>query len=346
MRGIYTSSSKASALVSLHDGVGILIVASVLLWLSGFGSGGSYGFGKNVITGGERILFPLTSTLAIAPTIAAAYIVTTPMIMKATRRYRVFRVAALLAAGCILVQSDRRSALFAVAFIAIVTVAAPRTFRRLAPWVIGVVLTSPILVAVIPAAGGLSFLVSGLLTPLQRTNEDISTLNGRSNIWTRSLEFYEDRIDFLHQTFGYGTSGQVESGASSAYASMFSGLGRERYSTSPHSTVLQVLFDGGWVTAISFTVLLICAALVMARGVSPLGLAGLSMLTAMSFVGATENTLAPYLTAIPFWMTAVIVTVAFSREPPPPKTHENLRNKQHFNGVGAHRERQGIHEVS
>lgn len=313
---IYRSNSRAAAIISLHDGVGVLLIVSVALWFMGFNTGVAYNFGKNVITGGDRILFPITSTLAMAPTMAAAYIVALPMIMITTRRYQVFRVTALLAAACILVESDRRSALFAVVFVVVLMIPAPWIFRRIAPWIIGIALTSPILIAAFPALSALSGVLSGLVTPFQRTREDISTLNGRSGIWTKSLEFYQDRFDFLHQMFGYGTWGQVKSGASSAYTGIFAGLYRDRALKSPHSTLLQVLFDGGWITAISFTMVLYGAARMLATDSSRIDLAGLSMLTAMSFVGATENTLGPHLTAVPFWITAVIVTVAFSRERP------------------------------
>lgn len=319
MRAVYLSNSKACAFISLHDGVGIFLIATVALWFTGFRTGVVYDFGKNFITGGDRILFPLTSTLATAPTMASAYVVAFPVVMMVTRRHRVLRFTAFLAAIYILIQSDRRSALFAVVFITIFVIAARRIFRHIAPFVIGVALTTPILTASFPAASGLSSVVTGLMTPFRRTREDISTLNGRSGIWTNSLQFYEDRIDPFHQLFGYGTWGHVKSGASSTYASLFSGLYRVRASRSPHSTVLQLLFDGGWITAVSFTSVLIGAAWVMARGMSPGHLVGLSMLAAMSFVGATENILAPYLTAVPFWMTAVIVTAALSRECPPPQ---------------------------
>lgn len=345
-QAIYRSDSRAGAILSLHDGVGLFLIVSVALWLVGFHTGVAYHFGKNIITGGDRILFPITSTLAMAPTMAAAYMVALPIIMIATRNCRIFRTVAFLSAMVVLIQSDRRSALFAVVFITAIAIAAPLMFRRLAPWIIGVALASPILIVAFPAASGLTSFLAGLMTPFQRTHEDITTLNSRSGIWTKSLEYYQVHIDFVHQMLGYGTYGQVTSGASSAYGSVFASLRSTWGLKSPHSTVLQLLFDGGWITAISFTSTLFCAAWVLARGVSPINLAGLAMLTAMSFVGATENILGPHLTAIPFWMAAVIVTVALSRECPPPRVYGASVIDNTTTHDGAHEHRQCNREVS
>lgn len=317
---VYISNSRAEALVSLHDGVGVLLASSVALWLAGFQTAIVGEFGRNVLTGGERVLFPLSNTLAAAPTVAAAYIAALPLVMSANRRYRIGRLVALIAGSFILVQSDRRSALAAVAFALVILVLAPRMFRRLAPWATGIALTLPFLTTYSNTLNSLITSTERLANPFRRVGEDTGSFNGRLQIWEKSLHFYQSQIEPLHQMFGFGTWGHVKSGASSTYSSIFAGLSRERAMKSPHSSLLQVIFDGGWVAAVGFTSILIGAAWVMSRRRSLTDLAGLAMLTVTSQVAGTENLLAPAPSSIPFWMTLVIVTITFSREtePAPP----------------------------
>jgi hypothetical protein len=161
-------------------------------------------------------------------------------------------------------------------------------------------------------------LAAGTYFPwLSRSGEDLGTLGGRSYIWSQSINFYQDRIDWIHQMFGFGSFGVAASSASTTYSATFVGkLDRDLSLKSPHSSTLELLFDGGWVIGILFAATIVYMAWVLSRRTSAIDLAGLGMLTALSFVGIGEVTLSPGHAQATWWVLLILGTIAFSRESP------------------------------
>jgi len=218
----------------------------------------------------------------------------------------------------VLVQADRRSALFAAIFLALGVTMAPRLLRRVAPSFVGFALIAPIVFGVFPTLLNSmgTFLRSIII--LKRQGE-AGEIGGRLGIWTKSINFYRDRVDGFHQIFGFGTYGQAQSGASSTYDQSFAGLARERILTTPHSSAIQLLLDGGWIVATGFVVAVLYATWMFSRRNSAADLAGLAMIAALSAVGFSEAVLAPSLGGSVWWTLVILVTIALSRESPATK---------------------------
>ena len=311
--GAYVSLSRSDAMMSLHIGVGILLTAAVALRLLGIGPASRQAISGNILTGGERVLFPLAGSLVSAPALSAAYLVAVPPLLRLTKRYRYLQLSLLAPAIYVLVQADRRSALFAAVFLVVGVIMAPRLLRRLAPPFVGFALIAPIAFGVFPILWDSLGNVVGSIIFLKREGET-GAIGGRLGIWTKSVFFYSDRVDGLHQMFGFGTYGQVQSGASNTYDQTFSGLARERVLTTPHSSVIQLLLDGGWTVTFGFVVAVLYSTVVLARRNSAADLAGLAMIAALSAVGFSEAALTPTLGAPVWWTLLLLVTIALSRE--------------------------------
>ncbi|MEZ0359018.1 O-antigen ligase family protein [Mycobacterium sp. SA01] len=307
------SHSRTSAVVSLVDGLGLLLVTAVALRSAGIGgTANAPVVMDNFLTGGERVFFPLAGALTSGPTLAAAYLVAAVLIIRRTDKFRMYRVVAAVAAIYVLVQGDRRSALFTAILLLVLATFAPRILRRLAPWAIGILLTSPF---ILTFTGDVTQQLN-LWQRLQRVGEQNSqALNIRLQVWSRSIDFYQYGVDWFHKTFGFGTSGQYVSGASTTYRRFFSGLPGSA-SKSPHNSVLQALFDGGWIAALAFLMTVAWLAVVIARRNSEVDVASLSMLTLLASVGSTEALLAPGYVQ-PVWFTLVALgMIGFASDSP------------------------------
>lgn len=305
------SHSRSSAVVSLVDGVGLLLVTAVALRAAGIGgAANSQVVTGNFLTGGERVLFPLAGALTSGPTLAAAYLVAAIPIITRTSRYRVYRLIAVVAGLYVLVQGDRRSALFSAVLLLVLATLAPRILRRVAPWIIGFMLTSPF---ILKLTGDLTRQLT-LWQQIQRAGERNSeSLNIRFQVWSRSIDFYQTGVDWYHQTFGFGTSGHFVSGASVTYRSFFAGLPGSA-SRSPHNSVIQALFDGGWIAASGLVITVVYLAFVISRRNSTIDVASLAMLTLIAVVGSTEALLTPGYSQ-PVWFTLVALSIiGFAQE--------------------------------
>jgi hypothetical protein len=136
-------------------------------------------------------------------------------------------------------------------------------------------------------------------------------LNDRLQIWSRSIDFYLNRVDWYHQTFGFGTSGQRESGVSSTYRRF---LGGTQTSASAHNSVVQTLFDGGWIVASGLVIVIVYLAYVISRRNSPIDLVSLTLLTLISIVGSTEIIISPGYPEPVWWTVVALGMIGFAKE--------------------------------
>jgi O-Antigen ligase len=313
---VYLSTSRSSALTSLIDGIGLFLIASVALRFIGLGDTQPVGADEltNSLTGGDRVSFPLSISQALTPHMAAVYLAALTPILVVSRRYRVPRLVAVAAAVDVLVLADRRTALIGALFLALCVLLVPRLFRLAAPWLAVASMIIPFSYRFIQGAVEQVVSAADSQAPwLLRPGEDPATLNGRDYIWSRSLDFFGNRVDWVHQMFGFGSYGHTASGVSANYGNMFGGSYGDRRLLTPHNSVLQLLFDGGWVIGIIFAATIGYMAWVLSRRSSPTDLAGLAMLTALSIVGITEVTLSPGYAQPTWWVLMALGMIVFSR---------------------------------
>ena len=318
---LVTSSSRPSAVVSLFDGIGLLLLAAVAFKAAGFGGTGARGvIMGNIFTGGERAEFSLIGSVTMAPTIAAVYLVAVIPVIKNFGKHRGYRLIGAGIALYVLVQSDRRSPMFALILISLMIVLTPRLLRQFAPWIVGILLIQPFLLKLFePIVDRAAFSAFAQSLPFQRTASSgaaADSVGPRLEIWSSALDFYQDRVDWFHQAFGFGTFGQAKSGASMTYRHLFFGEPGSATKTA-HNSALQTLFDAGWIGVAGFLFAVVWAARILSRRHSPADLALLAMLVTLSFGGSTEALLSPgYVRSTPWWILLAITAIAFSEENP------------------------------
>jgi hypothetical protein len=318
MRAVYLSTSKSDAVTAFLDGVGIYLIASVVLWAAGLSNVGDRTAGlENSITHGQRVIFPLSTSLAATPAVAAGFVVAIIPVLIVSRRLRVLRFASLAAAVVVFVLSDTRASLLGAVILCGLILVWPAFFRVIAPWVIAAALLTPFVYGLIQDALARGVIRAASYVPwLIRPDEQVGTLNQRDYIWSQARWFFVDRVDLTHQVFGYGSFGHAESGASAYYYGRLGGLTGDDRLLTPHNSMLQLLFDGGWVVAAAFALIILYMALKLARRRSPFALASLAMLTALVIGSITEVTLSPgHAHAQPtWWMLLFLGIVTFARE--------------------------------
>jgi O-antigen ligase len=298
-------------LVSLIDGAGLFVVASVALWLAGFTSNSTRTGGLwNTVTGGARVIFPLSNSWAATPNVAAVYVAAVVPIIIADRRHRLPRLIALVCGLAVLVLSDSRTGLVTAVSVTALVVLIPRIFRRVTPLLVAICLPAPFIYVALQniidwTLVSISTVVPWLVRP---------TLNGRDYVWLSAINHYRDRIDYVHQMFGYGIGGQAKSGAAEYYWSRDYADIASADLASPHNSMLQLLFDGGWLAVTIFVVTVVWCAWVLSRSASTVE--GLSALLALVVTGITGTAQSPSHMEPTWWLLLALVMIAFAREEP------------------------------
>ena len=316
-RAVVISDSKWSALTSLVDGAGLFLVLSVALRFAGVTGTNRAAVGGNLLTGGERIGFPLTTSYAATPAVAAVYLVAIAPILMTTSQYRVPRLITSALAFAIIALGDRRSASLAIVAVLGMVFFAPMLFRRFAPWLVGGALAIPFFAdQVAGMTAKLSDAARSSAPILIRQGNNLDT--GRTFVWSRAMTFFHERVDVFHQFVGHGAFGHAASGANRTYASetYFKSFGYEGAKTfpSPHSTAIQMLFDGGWIVVIAFFATVSCMALVLSQDASRYAIPGLAALTALCIGGSSDVLLTPSQAQPTWWIFLVLATIVFSHE--------------------------------
>lgn len=299
------SKTKMSAVVSLVDGVGLFLAVSVALWLAGFsGNQGRIAGLENTITGGTRVTFPLSPSLPTTSAMAAIYVSAAMPILVTRKDHRGPRILALLCAGAVFVYTDSRAALLGAGLVTGLVLFAPSLLRRSAPVIVGATLALPFIYGTVSA--WFADFSAAFPTWMVRRGERISSLNQRDLIWSKTLTFYEQHLSPAEQAFGFGAFGHAASGASRSYARGLTGLGNQ-YLITPHSSSLQILLDGGWVSLAAMGLVLVSAAFALKRQ-----LPALAMLVTAAIAGMTEIAIAPSYALPTWWVVVALCVVAFA----------------------------------
>jgi O-antigen ligase len=155
--------------------------------------------------------------------------------------------AAGLCAYATLMSDSHAALLIAIAVVALFAVL-PRT-RRLS----GIAVLAAIAPALLLA--GLGLISSLGITFIGRGGSaDVATADNRAYIWRAAWNAIK-QSDFTHLLVGYGAYGQVTSGASRNYASLFEGTTSEPLLNTVHDLPLQTLLDGGLVALAALVLL-------------------------------------------------------------------------------------------
>jgi hypothetical protein len=202
----------------------------------------------------ERVSFPMSGGFnGIGPTAVAGLVVSGTFLQRRIRP-RWALAGTLLSLYVIFAIDSRGALLFAVLAIALAT-AAPRARNRGFGWVAIALPVLPVLLVL--ALTGLA--ETEVRADLNRQGVgDISTGTGRTLVWDEVTKVLTKPS--LDNVWGYGAKGQIESGASVNYSTLFSDP--DPLSHSAHNLVLQTALDTGWLGA---ALLIALAAIVMTR---------------------------------------------------------------------------------
>lgn len=288
-------------IASLVDGVGLYLVANIAAWLVGVRSPSATertgGFEGGLLFV-DRVLFPLTPSVNTIAGVAAVYVLAAVALM-VTTKVRWYQVMGVLVAMFVLLATGARTPLVLAVVGSVVIVLLPRLLARLSPIVVALGLTLPLyFVFIQPAIKSVSDFATSLIPALaardgQGGNE---SLNGRDFIWTQALQHWQS-LPTLNQAFGFGPGGHYKSGASLTYGRLFGDYTSDVAGISPHSSLMQQIFDGGVIGAVLFTVALVGATAIAARRYlrerELISLVPVAVIVGLSLTAAVESALAP-----------------------------------------------------
>jgi hypothetical protein len=306
-------------IASLIDGAGLYLVLNVLTYTAGLRSpSGADRIGGYVESSGfVRIIYPLSGSLEVAPSVASVYIAAAAfLIFERGWMRRYFRLACLIAAFVVVWQGGARTSLFAAITIPVVVICFPFITRWLAQ---AVTLFASISIFLLPSLfSSVQSIAIPFLSFIAPDRDfravSVSSLNGRDLIWDRSLNYWMNRIDgTFRPLLGFGQQGQYRSGASMSYADLLAGTVRHPERASVHNSFLQQLFDGGLVGWLLMTLAIFWACVRLSRhrrDWAPQGVAAIVAVVALLINAMTQVSIAPGATQASFWLLVVLVGVA------------------------------------
>jgi len=268
---------------------------NLFLFIAGFRAGpgasaGSWATNESLQLLGfnqARTIFPLVTAPNHIAALGLATVVGGTVIAARARGTRTGTVALGMAAAAALVitLADTRSAIVGGAIVTVIVLGLRSRAR-------GIAATATVaLVATIPwVLSNLSGLISGNLAIQLSRGGSGDITNSRSLIWDQVTGFVSTSSP-LHQLFGWGSYGQVTSGASAFYSSWFSSLlGSGADLVTVHNIGLQMVLDMGFVGLAAWTVLMCGLVWKVARqALDPMTEAMLAALLAVVVIGSSES---------------------------------------------------------
>jgi O-antigen ligase len=186
-----------------------------------------------------RSNLPLASGVNASGAISAAgFAAAAILALRVRRPSRVVTVSAALLCAYATLLSDSHAALLIALGLVLLFALRPHA-RRFSPVVVAAVASPAIVVG---AVGLISTL--GLQFVSRENGNGITTVDGRLRIWEAAWDAIKGS-DLYHILFGYGAFGQLTSGASRNYASIFEGVTTEPLLNTVHDLPLQTMLDGG-----------------------------------------------------------------------------------------------------
>ncbi len=255
------------AISSLLDGLGLYLLLNLIGHLAGLKSPGAAdrAGGVNESTGFTRVIFPFSNGLDEVATLAGVFVAAIPVLLVAERHWRGYRAVCLMTGLFVAWSGASRTALSIAVALPTISFLFPRLIKWMAPVAALFAATSALIMPpVMQFSGTVVDPIMKVLAPGRDTaSGDIESLSNRSNIWSRSLEFWSNHVHTMYdQLFGFGQTGQVRSGVSLTYADILATASRHPRLGTVHNSFLQQLFDGG---ALGWLMLTLCVVWVAKR---------------------------------------------------------------------------------
>lgn len=303
-------------IASIIDGAGIYLAINVAGYMVGFRSiGAADRIGGFIETSGfVRAIFPLSRSLDIAPSIASLYIAAAAfLIFERGWIRRSFRLTCFVAAFIVVSEAGARTALVTSVALPLAVLCIPLITR----WLVQVLaifasVSALYLATVLSSVQSVAVPILTAIAPDRDTRlGDITSLNNRDIIWTRSMNYWSNSIDgtFDH-LIGFGQNGQYTSGVSMTYAESLSGTVRNSQYASLHNSFLQQLFDGGILGWALLTLAIVWGGVRFSRRRQSWGTQGVAAILALSALlvnGMTQVTIAPGFAQETFWILVVLI---------------------------------------
>lgn len=237
--------------VTVIDAAGLYLALNVVGWAIGLHSpvaAERFGGYEGGFLFSRRVLLPFSTGINVPAGVAAAYVVGSLFLAIGGERLNTRRLLGQVIAVLVLAAAGARTPIVVGALVAVLAVWARPVFTRASTVLVPAVLCLPFYFSVIQTlVASITGAAQGLIPALQaRAGQATNvSLNGRSEIWRRSLNYFGSRVPSVHQAIGYGTAGHIESGASIQYAPIFNNFSSDPSAISPHSSAVQQLFDAG-----------------------------------------------------------------------------------------------------
>ncbi len=316
---IATVVPREDAYASLLAGLSLYLAANVLGWLAGIRSPVSNarlsGFETSSSLFEHRVLFPFARSINEPAYIGGALIVAVIVMIKVRQQPRWYHWVGVAAAIVVMLGSNSRISLLATTLLATALVLAPSTTRKVAPYLVGVGLLLPFLTGVLQSAIRWSANIATSSSYLSRGQslEQIMALNSREIIWSQSIKFWLDHTTSLStQLFGYGNYGHAKSGAYTYYASAVGHYVREPKLITTHNALLQTLFDGGLLAAVTLFAVVFVAVYRYGRDIDLLPV--FAVVTMLGLSGVGDVSIAPGIGHTPaFLLLYLLVFIPNSR---------------------------------
>jgi O-antigen ligase len=270
----------------------------------------------------HRVLFPLANGVVnFGDTIGASLAASALLSIKLTGRLRHVAIALLIVSIYGLLTTDARAALLCALGAVIVALLVGER-RALA----SVAFLVPATTAIMSLALGLVAQTS-LVETFSRKGNDLVTATDRTVIWHAVLSFLSHFN--VAQIFGYGTNGQISSGANAGYEYLFYGTPNPSvYST--HNFMLQTVLDIGYMGLLVFVVLLFLTMRRLQRMItvdeSIPARALLGVLLYFIFNGATDTSPSIYSPETMYFFFLITTCVAATRLPRKQKKAAPIRD--------------------
>lgn len=303
---------------SLFDGWGLYLLANVLGVAAGMrpqASNEHIAYATES-TGFVRTIFPLTVGLNSPTIVAGAYLIASIFLLReAGWVRRSLRLVCSAAAIFVLVSVGSRTALGVTVVISIIAIIAPFVSR----WIAQVTtLFAAISAFAFPSIyRSIDFAIRPLanLAPGRDTSEyGIVSLEGRAQIWERSIKYWNERIsDFPDVLLGFGAGGQYRSGVSTTYMSVLKGATSHPERTTVHNSFLQQLFDGGVLGWLLLVLAVYWASARLSKRRPEWGhwaLAAIFALTVLLLGSITEAIMAPGVHGESFWLLVALIGIS------------------------------------
>jgi O-antigen ligase len=349
-----TESDWAHRMFILCCAPGTYVAINAILHLAGFHGPTAPGEPVSVLNSGTpaqllglvgihstRVLFPLANGIDNFGDISGvAMVISVVLVMRAAGRQRL--IAALLLIGSLyaLLAADARGALL---FSIVATVLVLLLGRR--RWLAGLAFLIP-LTTVISEFELTLVSHTSLVGTFSRKGTDLLTATERTAIW-RAV-FHVLSHPSLTQLYGYGTNGQISSGASINYAHLFTGSAHpDRYTA--HNFMLQTILDVGYAGLLVFVFLVFFTArdlqrMIVSRKSNP-AMALMGALVFLIFAGATDGPPSIYTPETLYFLFLVVTAVAATRTTFKRRQRSYLKVNQTFTPSVSmyHREIHAVH---